>query len=208
MRRLKVVKHRCQGGFTLIELVMGLLIAGIILSAVATLSFAMRQGQEVTDLMMNNQSMIRSVSVRVPELVRNGLGVWMDYNDGDLAIWTGDANGNRQIETSELAYLMINSTGKRIELMTCAGLDTPVTVADIESGSAKSTIQASSDASTIPLVKGCSNMQFLMQGHRYVIVRFNLTEETGSRDYQICARARGDANPWIQSGALVTADDD
>jgi prepilin-type N-terminal cleavage/methylation domain-containing protein len=196
MRNGRIFHRRCQGGFTLIELVMGMLISGLILLAVATLSFAMGRGQEVTDLMMNNQAMIRAASVRIPELVHNGLAVWM-ANDGDLVIWTGDANDNRQIEASELAYLMINSSSKRIELMTCAGLDTPVTASQIVSGSAETTIKASSFEVIIPLLKNCTNMQFLMQGYKYVIVQFTLPAETGNRDYQICARVRADISDWM-----------
>jgi prepilin-type N-terminal cleavage/methylation domain-containing protein len=194
--RFGTIRRRHQGGFTLLELVMGMLISGIILLAVATLSFALGRGQEVTDLMINHQAVIRSASVRIPELVHNGLAVWM-ANDGDLVIWTGDANGNRRIEVSELAYLMINTTGKRIELMTCAGLDTPVTAAEIVSGAAESIITASSFKTVTPLVSNCTNMQFLMQGYKYVIIRFNLTAETGSRDYQICARVRADISDWM-----------
>jgi len=207
MKALKILKRHRQGGFTLIELVMGLLISGIILLAVATLSMAIRKGQEVTDQMTANQGMVRSLSVRMPELVRNSLAVWM-ADDGDLVIWTNDANANRQVETSELTYLMINSAGKKIEQMTCTGLDTPVTIAEILDGSAESAIKSSAFEQIIPVVKGCTNMQFLMQGYKYVILQFQLTEETGSRDYQICARVRGDATPWIQGGTLVAADDD
>jgi len=104
-------RRRSQGGFTLVELVMGMLISGIILMAVATLSFAMGRGQEVTDLMIANQSMMRTLSIRLPELIRNGLIVWM-ADDGDLVIWAADANGNRQIETSELTWLIANTPGQ------------------------------------------------------------------------------------------------
>ena len=201
-----LTRHR-QGGFTLIELVMGLLISGIILLAVATLSYAMRQGQEVTDQMLANQSMNRSLSIRIPEMIRNSLAVWQ-ADDGDLVIWTEDANANRHVETSELAYLMINTAGRRIELMTCAGLNVPVTIAQILDGTAESTIKATPIEQIIPLVTRCTNMQFQIQNEKFVIIQFQLTEETGSRDYQVCACVRGDASAWIQGGVLVSIDDD
>lgn len=207
MAQSNIYKRYRQGGFTLIELVVGMLIAGIILLAVATLSFAIGRGQEVTDLMIENQSMMRSLSIRMPELVRNSLAVWMDA-DGDLAIWTADADNNRQIEASELTYLIANTAGSRIEVMTCAGFSTAFTIAEIQNGSAKAAIKSSVFKQIVPVVKDCTNMQFFMQGYKYVILRFQLPEENGSRDYQVCARARGDATAWIQGGALVGTDDD
>jgi len=54
----------------LIELVMGMLIAGVVLLAAATFSFAMRQGQETTNLMLDNQAMVRGAAVQLIELVR------------------------------------------------------------------------------------------------------------------------------------------
>jgi prepilin-type N-terminal cleavage/methylation domain-containing protein len=194
----RLAGRRNQGGFTLIELVMGMLICGFILLAAGTLSFALGRGQEVTDLMMGHQAMLRFVSVRIPELIHNSLAVWMT-SDGDLAIWKGDANGNRRIEAGELAYLIINTAGKRIDLLTCQGLDTPVTASEVIQGGAKSAILASSSKVLVPLVKDSSQMEFSEQGRRYVIVRFSLPAESGRRDYQICARVRADISDWMDS---------
>lgn len=58
-----------NSGFTLIELVMGMLIAGVVLLAAATFSFAMRQGQETTDLMLDGLAQIRGASLRITDLV-------------------------------------------------------------------------------------------------------------------------------------------
>jgi prepilin-type N-terminal cleavage/methylation domain-containing protein len=70
--------NRRTGGFTLIELVMGMLIAGVVLLAAATFSFAMRQGQETTDLMLDGQAMIRGASLRITDLVRRAVSLQQD----------------------------------------------------------------------------------------------------------------------------------
>lgn len=69
---------RKTSGFTLIELVMGMLVAGVVLLAAATFSFAMRQGQETTDLMLDGQAMLRTASLRITELVRQAVSVEAD----------------------------------------------------------------------------------------------------------------------------------
>lgn len=61
--------NRKNAGFTLIELVMGLLIAGLVLLSAATFSFAMRQGQETTDLMLDSPAAVRGASIRITDLV-------------------------------------------------------------------------------------------------------------------------------------------
>lgn len=152
----KTVKHRRHGGFTLVELVMGMLISGIILSAVATLSFAVRQGQEVTDQIADSQSVLRSVSVIVPDLIRNASSV---LKNGD---------GNLEVEEASGTTTYLNITG------------------DLN-------IEMVKDGSTLPLVEGCTSAEFNMND-RLVVLLFTLDEETGSRDYQVCATVRSDPN--------------
>ena len=207
MRLHKTKIRSIRKGFTLVELAMAMLICSIILLATASLSFAMRQGQEVTEMMTKNQVAIRTTAVRIGELVRGSVQVWM-ADDGDLVLWLGDTNANMQIDTSELAYVIADTAGGKIKTMTCPGLVTAVTIAQIYDGAAESTIRSSNLQTEITLASGCSNMQFYMQGSRFVVLQYQMMEESGLRDYQVCARLRGSAEAWISGSVMTAVDDD
>jgi len=138
-------------GFMLIELVMGMLIAGVVLLAAATFSFAMRQGQETTNLMLDNQAMVRGAAVQLIELVRQA----------------------KHLEQTD-----------------------PTTVYLDEMKTSFLTIEAIEDSSTLklnqhPLLQNCRDLTMeLDKPKRFLVVRFQLREETGWRDYAICAAGR------------------
>jgi Tfp pilus assembly protein PilW len=135
----------------LIELVMGMLIAGVVLLAAATFSFAMRQGQETTNLMLDNQAMVRGAAVQLIEQVRQA----------------------KHLEQTDLTTVYLD-----------------------EMKTSFLTIEAIEDSSTLklnqhPLLQNCRDLTMeLDEPKRFLVVRFQLREETGWRDYAICAAGR------------------
>lgn len=135
-------------GFMLIELVMGMLIAGVVLLAAATFSFAMRQGQETTNLMLDNQAMVRGAAVQLIEQVRQA----------------------KQLEQTDLTTVYLD------EMKTSF-----LTIED------NSTLKLNQH----PLLQNCRDLTMeLDEPKRFLVVRFQLREETGWRDYAICAAGR------------------
>ena len=133
----------------LIELVMGMLIAGVVLLAAATFSFAMRQGQETTNLMLDNQAMVRGAAVQLIEQVRQA----------------------KQLEQTALTTVYLDET--KTSFLT------------IEDNS--STLKLNQH----PLLQNCRDLTMeLDEPKRFLVVRFQLREETGWRDYAICAAGR------------------
>ena len=136
-------------GFMLIELVMGMLIAGVVLLAAATFSFAMRQGQETTNLMLDNQAMVRGAAVQLIEQVRQA----------------------KHLEQTDLTTVYLDET--KTSFLT------------IEDNS--STLKLNQH----PLLQNCRDLTMeLDEPKRFLVVRFQLREETGWRDYAICAAGR------------------
>ncbi|HRU14453.1 MAG TPA: hypothetical protein P5017_01880 [Anaerohalosphaeraceae bacterium] len=132
----------------LIELVMGMLIAGVVLLAAATFSFAMRQGQETTNLMLDNQAMVRGAAVQLIEQVRQA----------------------KQLEQTDLTTVYLD------EMKTSF-----LTIED------NSTLKLNQH----PLLQNCRGLTMeLDEPKRFLVVRFQLREETGWRDYAICAAGR------------------
>lgn len=134
-------------GFMLIELVMGMLIAGVVLLAAATFSFAMRQGQETTNLMLDNQAMVRGAAVQLIEQVRQA----------------------KHLEQTDLTTVYLDET--KTSFLT------------IDSSTLK--------LNQHPLLQNCRDLTMeLDEPKRFLVVRFQLREETGWRDYAICAAGR------------------
>jgi Tfp pilus assembly protein PilW len=131
----------------LIELVMGMLIAGVVLLAAATFSFAMRQGQETTNLMLDNQAMVRGAAVQLIEQVRQA----------------------KHLEQTDLTTVYLDET--KTSFLT------------IDSSTLK--------LNQHPLLQNCRDLTMeLDEPKRFLVVRFQLREETGWRDYAICAAGR------------------
>ncbi|HOK67263.1 MAG TPA: type II secretion system protein [Anaerohalosphaeraceae bacterium] len=109
-----VCETKKKSGFTLIELVMGMLIAGVVLLAAATFSFAMRQGQETTDLMLDGPAAVRGASIRITDLVHRAHA--LQQNDSIVTVQS-------EAGTSTLAVsgTTLNLDGKPL-LKKCSGL--------------------------------------------------------------------------------------
>jgi len=136
-------------GFMLIELVMGMLIAGVVLLAAATFSFAMRQGQETTNLMLDNQAMVRGAAVQLIEQVRQAKQ--LEQTDPTTVY----------LDEMKTSFLTIEDNNSTLKL------------------------------NQHPLLQNCRDLTMeLDEPKRFLVVRFQLREETGWRDYAICAVSR------------------
>ncbi len=93
-------------GFTLIELLLALVITGIIASAVATLAYAMNSAGLATDDTSRKQAQVRFATLKISDLVRQGKLVCYASAD-EIAVWTGDTNGDKKINIGELSYIRL-----------------------------------------------------------------------------------------------------
>ena len=80
---------RCENGFTLIELLVALVVTSIIMTAVATLAYAMSSANDATDDTSRKQAQIRFATLKISDLIRHSRLVC--YADGDdIAVWRAD----------------------------------------------------------------------------------------------------------------------
>ncbi|HOQ04068.1 MAG TPA: prepilin-type N-terminal cleavage/methylation domain-containing protein [Anaerohalosphaeraceae bacterium] len=113
-----VCQTRKNSGFTLIELVMGMLIAGVVLLAAATFSFAMRQGQETTELMFNGPAAVRGASIRITDLVHRAYSLQQNGTTVTIQSQTGTS-------TLAVSGTTLNLDEKPL-LRNCSGLSLEV----------------------------------------------------------------------------------
>jgi type II secretory pathway pseudopilin PulG len=104
------LRHR--GGFTLMELVIGMMVTALVTAASAALLSAVAQGWTQSDTAQDNSLAIIQTHMRLQRVLRSakqlGLcktGAIEGSSAASILIWKGDANLDSQVQFSELALL-------------------------------------------------------------------------------------------------------
>jgi prepilin-type N-terminal cleavage/methylation domain-containing protein len=92
-------RKKQQFGFTLVELMVALMVAAVVLSAVATLADAASSAKSATDTMGRRQSQLQQVSIRLGDLIRQSNRI-VTHNDWGFTLWQ-DHNANGILERGE-----------------------------------------------------------------------------------------------------------
>ncbi len=201
-------------GFTLVELLLALVITGIVASAVATLAYAMNSAGVATDDTSRKQAQVRFATLKISDLVRQCKLVCYASAD-EIAIWTGDTNGDKQINIGELSYIEAGSAHNRLRLYTFA--PTSTTAISLSSIGAMATnwwSAYSSQRSYTSLVPTCSNVTFYLDdtvsppNSRIVSITFNLLENGVTSNYQISDVLRARAANLLGASNNIVSDDD
>ncbi|MFZ2149338.1 MAG: prepilin-type N-terminal cleavage/methylation domain-containing protein [Sedimentisphaerales bacterium] len=200
---------RYKNAFTLVELLVALIVTGIVLAAVVTLTFAVGAANDQTDDTSQKQAQVRFATLRISELIRHCKLICGTPGD-DLAVWRADDNNDGQININELVYIERGTGCDYLRLCEFPSSDTsPVNLSDIE------TLSTSSYSVTyVPLIPQCSNVQFgflpeLPPQSRFVSISFDVVENDIAHRYQISAALRGWAGNLLNdTGDSLVSDDD
>jgi type II secretory pathway pseudopilin PulG len=191
MRRVSRVKEQSMilrhKGLTLVELLVGLIVASIILGAIASLIFAVGTTHSSSSDTAAKQAQVRFATVRISELIRYCKLVYAT-SANRITIWKADDDSDNNIDASELAY--------------------------IETGTGKNyiSLRYGVNPSVIYIVPECSNVQFLPDAAgpwtESVSVSFDIEEEGETHSYQINAVLRARAGHLLDAGGNIVGDDD
>jgi len=200
------------------------MVTGIILSAVASLAYALGSANRYSEERSDHQLVLRCATVRISDLVKRSVMAFATP-DG-IALWTGDDNDNGLINGSELVYIETDGTGEVLRLLDFIlqedKPDISVTAEEIRNGTAKSELFDVSQMQEyytdenyiyryIPLLPECSNVQLnLPWPYTFVNILFGLTENSTTTTYQICATLRCSADHLLDpaTGEPDGGDDD
>jgi type II secretory pathway pseudopilin PulG len=198
-----------RAGFVLAELLVALMVTGVILSAVASLAFALGAANRSTNKLSEHQGALRYASLRISELIKYSSLAFTIPTNG-IALWTGDDNANGLINASELVYIESDGSGESLRLLEFPGQSQTVTIANIETGTARSTLIADTDERYVTLLDQCQNVQFTLDASgRFITILFDLTENDITSNYQICGTLLCSADHLLDgSGEPVSGDDD
>ena len=176
-------------GFTLVELLVALAVTSIVLTAVATLAYAMGTANDASDDTSQKQAQVRYATLRISELIRYCKLIY-DTPDNDIVVWKADNNGDDTVDSNELVY--------------------------IETGPGRDYIQfREEDKNPVILIRQCSNVEFGFDEplvpptlRKFVSISFDLVENGIDRQYQISAGLRSWAGHLVDSSGNLVSDDD
>lgn len=195
-------------GLTLVELLVAMVVTSIILSAVATLAYAMSAANGVAADTAEKQAQLRCARLHISELIRHCKLVH-STNSGDLAVWQADSNGDKLINVNELVLVERGPSQNCLRLCEFPQSQTAtVTLSDIET-----LAPADYDARHVQVMPQCSNVQIMFDvappNSRFVVILFDLEENNIMRRYQIAVRLRAWAGYLLDdTGQMVGSDDD
>ena len=214
-------------GFTTVELLVALTVCSIVLTAVASLAYAIGSANRYSEERSDHQMALRCATVRITDLVKRSV---MAFDaPGGIALWTDDYNNDGLINGSEkeLVYIETGAGGESLRLLYFVlqedELDISVTVEEIRNGTAKDNLfdvsqmqEYYTDENYIirymTLLPECSNVRLnLGVNDRFVSILFDLTENGITNTYQICARLRCSADHLLDPATGEThglGDDD
>ncbi|MHC4456481.1 MAG: PilW family protein [Planctomycetota bacterium] len=209
-RILSTVHHK---GFTLAELLVALAVASIVLSAVATLAYAVSTANDITDDTSQVQAQVRFVTLRISELIRN-CKLICGTPGGDLAVWRADDNGDGLLNITELIYIEAGPGKNYLRLCEFTSSVNPqISLSSIQALSTNWWFAYSSDINYTQLIQQCGNVEFSFDVSppqtKFVNISFDLAENDVVRQYQINAYLRSWAGNLLnQLGDTLVSDDD
>mgnify|MGYP003681909720 CR=1 FL=1 len=190
LTRYEMPDTRYESGLTLVELLIALMVTSIILTAVATLAYAMGSANDATDDTSEKQAQVRFATLRISELIRHCKLIY-DMPGNSIVFWKADTNGDDKVDLNELVY--------------------------IEAGQGRDYVQLrEADNSPVVLIPQCSNVQFQFDEpllplwqRKSVSISFVLVENDVVHQYQINTALRGWAGHLLnEAGDTLVSDDD
>ncbi|MHC4158264.1 MAG: prepilin-type N-terminal cleavage/methylation domain-containing protein [Planctomycetota bacterium] len=213
MTKIQNPKRVYRKGFTLVELLVALVVASIVFTAVATLAYALGVANESTGDTSRKQAQLRYATLGISELIRN-CKLICRTGGSDIAIWQEDDNSNGQININELVYIDAGTSRDHIRLYRCNDSSNPeVTLSEIDSVGTSWWLGYYDSESYAELITECSNVQFAddwpAPQTEFVSISFDIVENDVVRQCQINAALRGRAGHLLNAaGDAIVSDDD
>jgi len=222
--KMQINQKHNDKGLTLVELMVALVVTSIVLTAVATLAYALGTVNEASDDTSRKQAEVRYATLKISELVRHCKLICATPGN-DIVIWKADDDpSNGRIDVLELAY--IENAGeencmKLLEFDDCppslitSFRDEPSPINLLGQSGRKDFFVEQCAETRSYLIRECSNVQFLFDEDelppwsKLVSISFDVEENGVLHSYQISAALRGRAGNLLDSsGEIVSGDDD
>jgi len=206
-------RDRNRKAFTLAELLVTLVVTGLLLSALATLAFALSSATSAENDTAVMQAQLRQGTLRLQELVWNCRLICATEGYA-LAVWADDDNADGQINVNELVYLDRGDTGDTLRLCWFSSVGNPhVTLSSGSLSSTQSELISGHNGTYVSLIPDAQNVQFVFDVDpplaQWLTTSFDLTENGSVHPYQIDATLRAWAGHLLnEAGDTLVSDDD
>jgi len=210
---------RTEKAFTLVELLVALVVTSVILSAVATLAYAMSSASRVSEDTLLKQAQLRQARLRIGELVRN-CKLICAAPGRDVAIWQADSNNDGRINVGELVYIEAGDNSSILRLCQFAATDlTEVTLQFLAAPTTKASLISQYTETYVPLIPECGDVQFRFFDTPSVVaappftkllsISLSLTANGATNRYEISEALRAWAGNLLNdAGDELVSDDD
>jgi hypothetical protein len=215
-----VVNKRCptglsvRSGLTLDELLVALIVSSVVLTAVATLAYAVSSANDATDDTSWKQAQVRAATLRISDLIRHCKLICAAPGD-DLAVWRADDNNDGKINPTELVYIEAGQLRDRLQLLEFSwAMSWDLTLSELTDTNTKEALILACTTRQIVVVPQCSNVRFsgldaVVPRSRFVSISFDLGENNTTHRYQISASLRSWAGNLLnETGDSIVSDDD
>jgi type II secretory pathway pseudopilin PulG len=223
---MRIARH--TRGFTVIELLVGLQITSIVLSAVAALAFAMSVAARDADDTIHTQTELRYATLRIGELIRT-CRLLCAAPGNDLVLWTADYNHDDRIDVNEVIYVEYDDPNDSLKLREFDLKNSPTVLTALELPETEPVLATLAQTGTkaalvreytplnkvrrITMLQGCSNVEFTADQNpprtRRLTISFDLTENNAVHHYEIEATVRASAQHLLSGdGSTLVSDDD
>jgi prepilin-type N-terminal cleavage/methylation domain-containing protein len=205
---------RYPKAFTLVELLVGLMVTSIILSAVATLAFAMSHASTAGGDSAFKQAQIRHASLHISELIGK-CKLICAAPGADLVIWRADDNDDGRINVNELVYVERGPNNNLLGLRRFDVANGPErTLSQLSQTTTKQQLQNLYPTKYTPLIPDCNNVQFRCLDAApprtgLAAITFGFVEDRTYNRYEIVTAVRSRADYLLNSSnEIVLGDDD
>ncbi len=209
----KTCFKRC-GGFTLAELIVGLMITAIIMAATASLVFAIGSASDVSSDADSKQAQVRFSTLRIRDVLRN-CRLILAVNNYDFIIWLCDTNNNGLMNLNELVYLGGGDGRTYIRELRFNSTSNPlVFMSDLQAAATSWWDKYGTGISTktTMIVPVCSNVALTYNAApprtQFAGISCDISENGFTHNYQTYAVLRAYAGHLLDSTGNVVSDDD
>lgn len=199
--------------FTLAELLVTLIVTGILLSALATLAYALGSAAQDEDGTIVAQAQLRQGTLRLQDLIWNCRMICA-VEGNVLAIWRADDNGDGQINVNELVYLDAGDSADTLQLCWFSSASNPhVTFSSGTLSMTKSELISNHNGAYLDLIADAQNVQLILDVAppmtQQLTTAFELVENGRTGHYQVDIALRAWAGHLLNAaGDTLVSDDD
>jgi prepilin-type N-terminal cleavage/methylation domain-containing protein len=163
-------KHN-HNGLTLVELLIAMVVTSIVLTAVATLAYALGTANDSSDDTAVKQAQLRYATLRISELIKYSKLVYA-ASESEIVLWLDrDRNGELDFAAELVAITKVTLAGGDMQLC-----------------------EFNSDPEPVVLIPQCRNVEFMLDSAppdtKFVGISFESQEKDVWHKYQISATVR------------------